>query len=1232
MANDIGSAWVSIQPSGAAQFQAQAQAMIAASMKAIKADVNVGANTTPALGKLAAMKSAVAAMQSNLSSMRANVDTTGAMSKVVALQVRAAALSKTLGSMSPGVSSDGLLSTESRMLAIAAATEKLTQDLDDSGNAAGNASRSYTLFGTILDKLSGSVSLYGGALEGMGPKLLSEIGGWHLLSEAVIETVTVWGLAAVAVGAFSIAAVPAAKAVVTQFEDMSTTSKALGVTIPGLSGNFSKMADAVKPEVYQLLGDALLVAQHSTGTFGDVAESTGNALDRLGARVVAALTSATSSGTLAKAASQDLYELGTAIGDLAGIIGALVKDVPGYAAILLKVGTAALGMAESFVQAAAPVIKIGLAAHGAIIYLGLLSTGITKLITGGLGMLSSMALKGALAVENLGPAGAAASKGLTTFGAAAEEAAALPWGQITIAAGLFVYFADKMGTATDATERFVQAQQNAVQQASLADVLAANSAALTAVNEKLATATTTYEKSVGGAATAQAAANKAISEAPALINPVTGSFSALGDQVVKAQSNVMELTAGQKAFEAQGQLVQSRVAALSSEFGGNSAAMALMNAAQITTSQLTDKNNSDWQQSVIMMQAQQAGFNEMQIGAGRYGAAMNALSNGLLTYDGNMSKVTSAQDTLMSAITSGESSFASYAEGINTLKGDADKGKVSISGLGSAALNMASDFYSQVTSSQQLIDSLENQGATTKQLTKAVATTSDQMLTYAGSNSAARATIISMINDAVGPGTVNFKNLDAWVKNNTGSMAALQGIVGQTTVQAASMSGAIDNLTKQLFEQDLMLASNVTPATKAYADAIENSGTQSDATKSARQQLINDLEKTGMSSQTAKGYVSGLTSQLSSLKGAAGQAGSALANYVKGSPYNARVMTTVGADGVVQVKGAGPGLNDVLAHLSFTGSSGNAAGGLMTMPGASSSVTGDNMIASVKSGELIIPSQHAPKFADMARTSGIKGFSGGGTIGSLNSSAVSAVNNTDQQGMQSGSQQVMAQAAKDMTSYVKNQMTATGGGASSASGVATSAQVVAWIVKALQIDGEPSWWLPYMEKLVSKESSGNPSAVDPIDVDGQNATGIAQMLPSTFAAHALPGYGNIMNGLDNMVSAIAYIKSEYGSPNNISGIGTSAAYKGYAAGGTLSEKILGFGVNTGMPYAFGSGEQVSPAGQANAGADGMPGMNQYQAAKLIQLMEAQNKILQGSPAAYSRSLNGAVGRAYNGAH
>lgn len=107
--------------------------------------------------------------------------------------------------------------------------------------------------------------------------------------------------------------------------------------------------------------------------------------------------------------------------------------------------------------------------------------------------------------------------------------------------------------------------------------------------------------------------------------------------------------------------------------------------------------------------------------------------------------------------------------------------------------------------------------------------------------------------------------------------------------------------------------------------------------------------------------------------------------------------------------------------------------------------------------------------------------------------------------------------------------------------------VTSWLTAALGATGTPLSWLPGLQKLVNAESGGNPSAVNPITVLGQHATGLLQMLPSTFAAHAMKGFGNILNPVHNAIAAIRYIKSRYGSVYNTP-LFSGGSYKGYNGG------------------------------------------------------------------------------------
>jgi len=133
MADNIGSAWISIGATGQAQFAAQARALVDSATKSLKPDVTIGVQLGPSVAaKMAALKATTATLQTGLNGLRANVQTASATAAVAALQARAYALSNILSKANPG-SLDQTLGSESKVLALAAATEKLAQAQEDAG-------------------------------------------------------------------------------------------------------------------------------------------------------------------------------------------------------------------------------------------------------------------------------------------------------------------------------------------------------------------------------------------------------------------------------------------------------------------------------------------------------------------------------------------------------------------------------------------------------------------------------------------------------------------------------------------------------------------------------------------------------------------------------------------------------------------------------------------------------------------------------------------------------------------------------------------------------------------------------------------------------------------------------------------------------------------------------------------------------------------------------------------
>lgn len=121
-------------------------------------------------------------------------------------------------------------------------------------------------------------------------------------------------------------------------------------------------------------------------------------------------------------------------------------------------------------------------------------------------------------------------------------------------------------------------------------------------------------------------------------------------------------------------------------------------------------------------------------------------------------------------------------------------------------------------------------------------------------------------------------------------------------------------------------------------------------------------------------------------------------------------------------------------------------------------------------------------------------------------------------------------------------------------GAASAEQVRAWITQALMITGTPMSWLGPLMTKAYKESTFNPRAINLWDSNAKRGTpskGLLQTIDPTFNAYKMAGMNDIWNPVHNVVAAIRYIKSRYGSVFNTPGIRSMSkggGYKGYATG------------------------------------------------------------------------------------
>ena len=1032
---------------------------------------------------------------------------------------------------------------------------------------------------------SGGVLLFGGALKSLGvPAFLASAGAVHILADSVVELGSVLIPAGVALAAFSAAAVPSVQNIVLHMTALDNTSTALKRNIYPLTGGFSRMAAAVAPSVYTLFGEALVVANSKTGELTTLATGAGRALDTMGARAAAALTSGGLSAFL-KNAPADLAKIGTVIGNVFGTVGNILHTLPGYGTDFLNV----LGAVTAGVEhlTASPVVQwatgFALAAHGAVLWLGLASTAAVFLGNGLVTLASKFGLAsaGALAfdaaqfgggiklmagnVVNLGAAlftmsgaedVAAASSGVLDGALMALDAVnPLVW--IGAAAAGLAFLGFELFKSTTYINAYAAAAQSALEAAPVSQLgidLTRQQAAVTSnlagvqhnINTELPQTTRLFKQLFSGTKELTGAQAENLNTGLSWFQQ-RANDKALMPLLIKDEANY---------------------SAVLKAAGGN---VSLLNGLGLTSNQIIGASASQLRQYQIEAQAAADAQRALGLGIGRAAAAQNAQTNAYMTdYLPAMQKVTAAEDAQLAAILGGRQGFLAFEQTITgvtaklgTPPGLAAAAKVagaSMSGLNAASVNLSSNFYNDaVPAAQKLIDALDNQGISFKNLRTVIADEAKQMIPFVGQNTEARAVIVSLINNALGPGTVSLKTLNTWVKNNSGSLKGFNSIIAQSTIEAGTMAGVLKNELNAQFRADLLTTSGASGALKTYTSDLVHNRDQTTAGKADRARLITDLENAGLSAKQAAVYVDNLQTQIDKLHG-----------------KKIAVSEAVTAKGTYSVASS-PG--------TVAGLGGNTGGATGKLAAAGMLVTGgvpgkDSVLINAMPGEVIVPVPLVNAGAVSHLHGKIPGYAAGGIAGSY-AGAPAGVSPWLVK-MDNATLTALEQAvARATLAGIKAASAKASLSAGNFAGHATSAQVAGWLSQAMGIDHEPASWAPYMELLISKESGGNPAAHNP-----SGASGIAQMMPATFGNWTTGG--SIWNPVANLVASMRYIGNLYGSPANIPGL-TSGNYVGYDNGGWLPPGLSLSANMTGEPERVLNASQLREATGGSGRGHGRPG-------------------------------------------
>jgi phage-related protein len=292
----------------------------------------------------------------------------------------------------------------SAMNKIAAAQDKVAQSAHNAAAATSFWSKHFQLSG----------GLFGTAA------ILGTVSGIELVLHSVMEFLAVFipAVATATIGllAWGAAAYQAGQQVFYQFKNASTVGQALNQTIAPLRGNFQALQNAVRPQVFELLGEYMDMSSHSTGVLNKLIQQTGTFLDHLFARLEVHSQMSGGKGLAAffDAGIKDLQLFGVILGNLGSILMRFAQAAmqTHIAEILLGIFAAASQFLTVLNKIPAPLLTMFVAFHGIALWGGLAVT-----------QLRNLALVFIQMLGNIGPLNSAMTRLAGGIGATTDQIA-----------------------------------------------------------------------------------------------------------------------------------------------------------------------------------------------------------------------------------------------------------------------------------------------------------------------------------------------------------------------------------------------------------------------------------------------------------------------------------------------------------------------------------------------------------------------------------------------------------------------------------------------------------------------------------------------------------------------------------------------------------------------------------------------------------------------------------------
>lgn len=937
-----------------------------------KVNVHVGVDIDN--NDIVAVKAKIAAISKLRASIGIKIDTQGLLADFAKIKAEMAALrdlSKQV-KIDPGVDIRALMTATNELKKMGLSADNSGASLRRLGKDAKNVDsimgsifkRGNSGFYSFFSFLTGDVKLFAG--------LLGTISTFHLLFDAILEVAIVWTTAAAAATAFGIAAAPTVDKIYDHMKNLLTVSKATGQNIPPLTGAFRNLANAVKPQVYQIFGDALTVLNSRTGLFSKLAVEAGGVLEHFAARIAVALRTGRGLGDFLDQATHNLAGLLSGFADFFHIIGSLMSVMPGYAEILLGFGDAFLHITAIVVNAAKPFIGAGLWIHGFIVWAGLGAT-ITWAFGHALIFFGDKAI--GTAIKGIISAGIAAggmagefsilTAVVGTFEATwATLTAISPWIWIGAAVGALIGLTLWMGKSTNATQKWGDALQKGIDNAkSIAEGIQRTNQAASLSSARLAEAQIKLSRT---------SEDLAISNKGTRFEAVSVS-RAWDDQAIKTA----EARDQAARFNKEAEQSNTRLNALSRAYHGQGNAMALVAAAGITEQEWQDHSASGWAIIKQRIDATIAGYQAMGQTGGTLNNDLAVMDRSIDTQREAMQKLNQAWDSFISDVTGTQTSFDAVATGFKTLetqgvKTTASLGKThfTVEGLGKAldgltpkdiALNQA--FSTQVGQLNTLFDSWRNAGLSANFFTSGVKAGIEPLVKYAKGSKEGTAQLVALAQEAGYSGPNSLKELIKWLGHTHDSTQTLKKVTNQATTQEALLTGAMqaqgsyiaNTLLRDIAQAELAY-SGARGAAKAYGAAIAEYGKNS-VEANAKQKILTDtIINAGVKTHSTVGQMAALITKLT------------------GIPKNVAIRIVETGVGSFGITGA-PG-HELPHHRPGSNAPFASAAGRYINVGTTP--TADDVLSRVSRGELIVPTHLVNSGAVDHLRGKIPGFAGGG--------------------------------------------------------------------------------------------------------------------------------------------------------------------------------------------------------------------------------------------------------------